>query len=539
MTISERKIMQKNRRSFILSGIILLVLISLGCGLTASPTQDLQPLYTQAAVTFAAEETAHAVQTASARLTSASPTGAPASTATASAAASTDELVATAVAPATASASPTGPATTLPIIPEPEMPATPEPAAQEGATCDQAALLGDLSIAPDTLLLPGARFNKIWRIQNTGSCTWSTSYSLAFSGGDALSNFSSIFLPGEVAPGSAVDLAVPGMAPFAPGVYQGYWMLRNALGASFGVGEDHLQPLRARIRVFQPAVPGAYSYNFTADYCNGGWQSSISLLPCPGTGQDSQGSVLILDHPALESQTSFEYGLWTRPDQRKSGLIKGWYPSYTIVTDDHFLVELACLQGNPACDVIFEVDYQVEDGPSGVLGRWREVYDGATTHVDVDLSPLAGRRVQFTLLTANNGDASAANGFWLAPRIQNMRYVSNLALTWTQEGSPKASSCYQLQIFLTSQGGAEASASTCADEAQEIGRTPLTPEEYFKLIVWLQQLTNFSGEVYDSSAGHAVVSWLDLHGTGASAATDTDIRLISSFAAGIFERISE
>jgi hypothetical protein len=43
-------------------------------------------------------------------------------------------------------------------------------------------------------------------------------------------------VPGYVAPGQTVDVAVTFTAPSTPGHYVGYWMLRNASGKLFGTG---------------------------------------------------------------------------------------------------------------------------------------------------------------------------------------------------------------------------------------------------------------------------------------------------------------
>jgi len=51
------------------------------------------------------------------------------------------------------------------------------------------------------------------------------------------------------------------------------------------------------------------------------------------------------------------------------------------------------------------------------LGQWHEKNEGMWTRVDIDLSALAGKNVQF-ILTVNNGDDSSQNsGLWLNPII--------------------------------------------------------------------------------------------------------------------------
>ena len=51
------------------------------------------------------------------------------------------------------------------------------------------------------------------------------------------------------------------------------------------------------------------------------------------------------------------------------------------------------------------------------LDTWNEVYDGDFTRVDIDLSPLAGKSVEFILTVLNNGDNQEDWVFWLRPAI--------------------------------------------------------------------------------------------------------------------------
>ena len=120
----------------------------------------------------------------------------------------------------------------------------------------------------------------------------------------------------------------------------------------------------------------------------------------------------------MEARRTNEFGLWVRPNQQRNGWITGTMPAYTVQSGDYFLAEIGCLQDSLDCDVIFELDYQIVNGASGQLGRWREVYDGVTTLIDADLSNLAGRSIYLVLTVYNNGQVSEANAIWLYPRVQ-------------------------------------------------------------------------------------------------------------------------
>ena len=99
--------------------------------------------------------------------------------------------------------------------------------------CDKAQFVSDISIPDGTILTPGFAFTKTWRIQNTGTCSWTPSYTVVFDHGDQMSGPSAQALVGNVNPGQSVDISVNLTAPAANGNYKGYWKLRNAAGMTF------------------------------------------------------------------------------------------------------------------------------------------------------------------------------------------------------------------------------------------------------------------------------------------------------------------
>lgn len=102
------------------------------------------------------------------------------------------------------------------------------------ANCTNAmAFVSDVSIPDGTVFAPGKSFTKTWRVKNTGTCDWTTDYSLVFTAGDHM-NGQSIKMPKLVQPGQTVDLSVNMIAPSANGNYGGYWQLRSQYGYNFG-----------------------------------------------------------------------------------------------------------------------------------------------------------------------------------------------------------------------------------------------------------------------------------------------------------------
>ncbi len=141
----------------------------------------------------------------------------------------------TAAAPPTATATPT-PTATPPATAEPTVPPTPEPCV------DGLALIKDLSyddqdMQAPPVLAPGEAFTKGWRVQNIGTCAWTTTYQVVYvQGNTAASRMGgeSESLAYTVQPGQTYDLDIDLVAPAAPGTYIGTWQMINTGGVGFG-----------------------------------------------------------------------------------------------------------------------------------------------------------------------------------------------------------------------------------------------------------------------------------------------------------------
>lgn len=148
------------------------------------------------------------------------------------------------------------PTPTLTVSVPTAQPMTPTagPTRPPDALCDQ-ALPGvpiDVTIPDDTQLKPGEEFTKVWRLQNAGTCTWTTEYALVWFSGEQLGAPLTIALQEAVPPGVTVDLSVDMKAPETPGTYQSWWKLRNPTGTLFGIGPSGGSAFWVRIVV----VPG-------------------------------------------------------------------------------------------------------------------------------------------------------------------------------------------------------------------------------------------------------------------------------------------
>lgn len=111
---------------------------------------------------------------------------------------------------------------------------TPSPTtAPPGTSGDKAAFVVDVTIPDGTVIAPGASFTKTWKLQNAGTTTWTTKYSLAFVSGEQMSDTASVSLSQSVGPGAQIDVSVDMVAPTKTGSYQGYWKIKNASGQFF------------------------------------------------------------------------------------------------------------------------------------------------------------------------------------------------------------------------------------------------------------------------------------------------------------------
>ncbi len=281
--------------------------------------------------------------------------------------------------------------------------------------CNAASFVSDVSVADGSVMSTGQEFVKTWRLQNTGTCTWSPDYDLVFVGGDRMHAPNSIGLPGYVSPGQSINLSVTLTAPDSNGSYQGYWKLRDEGGDLFGIGAGAQTSFWVSIKVNGPTYA---TYDFAARFCDADWQNNNADLPCPGNEGASKGYVLQQDNPRLENGDKPDKpGLLTVPRDANNGLIWGIYPAIRIKDGDHFRAWVDCQYKAYSCNVAFQLQYQVDGGSVKTLGTWYEAYEGKYTPVDVDLSFLAGKDVKFILAAGANGYWNDDYAMWIAPRI--------------------------------------------------------------------------------------------------------------------------
>ena len=291
-----------------------------------------------------------------------------------------------------------------------------QPGGQPVTRCDAAAFVSDVTYTDGSTVAPGSTFTKIWRIRNTGTCTWNSAYSLVFTGGDRFDAPSAVGFPSSVAPGQTVDLAVNLIAPNRGGNYVGYWKLRNSSGSLFGVGNGDAS-VYVDVRVAGYTVA---AYDFLASYCEANWSNDDRDLPCPGSEGDDRGFVVVRTSPKMEDGRSIGNGLLTYPERGGDGIITGKYPNFRVEGGDRFQATIGCLELANDCDMIYRLQYQIGNGSIRTLGQWRELYEGGSYNINVDLSFLAGERVKFILTVLANGSSHEDFALWINPRITRL-----------------------------------------------------------------------------------------------------------------------
>jgi len=196
---------------------LLIPILLMGCGSRepATPTANPDLIYTAAAQTADVRLTQIYQSTPSATPVTPTPTFDPTQTA----AAQTASAILTQS--AMVSITPQGTATQM------------VPTAPSNPQGDRSVYVSDVTIPDGSVIAPGAAFVKTWKLQNAGTTTWTTSYSLVFISGDQMGTIASVPLTQSVAPGQQVDVSVNMVAPTNQGTYQGYWKLKNGTGQLF------------------------------------------------------------------------------------------------------------------------------------------------------------------------------------------------------------------------------------------------------------------------------------------------------------------
>ncbi|PKO03138.1 MAG: hypothetical protein CVU43_04185 [Chloroflexi bacterium HGW-Chloroflexi-5] len=163
----------------------------------------------------------------------ATPTEDPALKITSIAATVQAEITQTALAMPTATPTLTPTATLSPATPTLQGPFSTATKSLNPGTGDNAKYDQDVTIPDGSIIKPGASFNKTWSIINSGITTWTTDYQLVYVFGPQ-ATVMSVKLTKSVAPGEAIQITVPFVAPTVNGSYVSWWQMYSSTGFFFG-----------------------------------------------------------------------------------------------------------------------------------------------------------------------------------------------------------------------------------------------------------------------------------------------------------------
>lgn len=127
--------------------------------------------------------------------------------------------------------------------------------------CNKAQFVSDVNYPDGTSVIINANFTKTWRLQNTGTCDWTSGYKLIFFSGDRMSAPDETAITNGIIPSGAVaDISVELKAPDTVGTYRGYFKLKSADNVIFGIGNSGVDAFWVEInadklKIFKPAFP--------------------------------------------------------------------------------------------------------------------------------------------------------------------------------------------------------------------------------------------------------------------------------------------
>lgn len=300
---------------------------------------------------------------------------------------------------------------------------TPVPPTPTPKPCDQIEFVDDVNYPDDTGVDPGETFVKTWRLKNDGSCTWTSGYDLVFFSGDAMNAPAAVQLTtGSVSPGETVDISVTLTAPDTGGSYRGEFKLRSASNVIFGLG-DSQKPFWVQIEVI---VAKGLVYDFNIKASSADWVSGIGNdagdpLAFDGDDNALAGAAKIKDGVKLETGSTSGKILLTHPYHDGNGFIKGVFPEYTVQNGDRLKVRLGFMILGGSCGagkVKFKIGYQ-ENGTSDTLGEWTKSCNGNLQVVNIDLSSLKGKTVNFVFTVLAEGSFTDDWAVWNSPLIEN------------------------------------------------------------------------------------------------------------------------
>lgn len=143
--------------------------------------------------------------------------------------------------------------TQQPTIAIPTVEVATRTASPQPKPCNAAKYVADITYDDGTQLAANTPFVKTWRLENVGTCTWTSGYQIIFDHGDQMNSPASLSMTSNsISPGMTVDVSVQLTSPASAGTYQGYFRLKAPDGSIFGINASAMDPFWVQIKVGAP-----------------------------------------------------------------------------------------------------------------------------------------------------------------------------------------------------------------------------------------------------------------------------------------------
>jgi hypothetical protein len=156
----------------------------------------------------------------------------------------------------------------------------PLPTSAGSTECNKVMFLTDETVPDNTVFKPETKFVKTWKIQNNGTCTWTTLYSaFAFSNDPAsppITGEADTNMKASITPGGTVLISVNLVAPKEEGTYIQYWKMQDADGKPFGIGGPNGAGWYVQIKVSKTGVVTPTSLTSTIAYAAPNYTGTIT-----------------------------------------------------------------------------------------------------------------------------------------------------------------------------------------------------------------------------------------------------------------------
>jgi len=289
------------------------------------------------------------------------------------------------------------------------------------AVCDRLKFIGDVTIPDDTSFTPGSTFVKTWRLQNAGTCTWNAAYRMVVEGTNTLEAPASLPVTNSaVAPGQTIDVSVNLKAPAVNGTYRTNFKLSNPQGVTFGAGDDN-KPFWVQVVVAPTALD---QMDFVSRSSSAAWRTGQGdergeSLAFGGSDDNVNGLAAVKDQLKLENGAVSGKVLVTIPSHTLDGYIQGVFPAYRVQGQDHFKARVGFATSGECAggEYTFEIFYKEGDDIE-LLERVNKSCDGRLLSLDLPLTRLRGKTLEFILVVRADGRFGGDWPVWNSPRIE-------------------------------------------------------------------------------------------------------------------------